>query len=309
MVREYTTTIALSWVLLKFLLIIFVAVSQIMKKSLLKKGVFALMMMACVAGVNAQETVVTVGDLSNAETDNTKLNKKFPIYSYYECSSSEIVYTAADLADLPAGQLSKLEFAAFGGQMLYTHLTVWLENTTDDQVVAAGSERILRPVDQMVKVYDSADNPDFFQGERTLTAFTGATAENPGYLDFEFDTPFEYTGGGLRIRLESISGSYCGTATQFVFVTDKEKVAESSKFNCSSAMDFTESGMRTRTAIPERSFPIVKLTVAQSQPTGINDVAVKDVKEVSYYNVYGQKVAADTKGLVISSEGKKFINR
>lgn len=67
--------------------------------------------------------------------------------------------------------------------------------------------------------------------------------------------------------------------------------------------------MRTDLAMAERSFPIVKVTVAQPQPTSVNDVAVKDVKEVSYYNVYGQKVAADTKGLVISSEGKKFINR
>lgn len=275
-----------------------------MKKSLL----FAAMLMACAASVNAQETVVTVGDLSNVETDVTKLNKKYPIYSSYECSSSEIVYTAEDLAELPAGQISKLEFAAFGGQPLYTHLTMWLENTTDTQVAAVGSERILYPVDQMTKVYDSADNPDFFLGERTLTEFTGATAENPGYLDFVLDTPFEYTGGGLRIRLESISESWC-SRSEFTFVTDKGKVAASDKKNCSTAFDFNESAMRNDLAMAERSFPIVKVTVAQPQPTAITDVTVKGVKEVSYYNVYGQEVAADTKGLVISSEGKKFINR
>ncbi|MCQ2289756.1 MAG: hypothetical protein MJZ63_00580 [Muribaculaceae bacterium] len=266
-----------------------------MKKSLL----FAAMLMAC-ASVNAQD-VVTVGSLEDASTTN-----KYPLYSFYECSSSEIVYTAEDLASLPVGQLSKLEFAVTGGQTLYTHLTVWLENTTDDEVLAAGSDKSLYPVDQMSKVYEST-NKGYYNDERTLNKFDGATVDNPGYMDFEFDTPFEYTGGGLRVRFESISGSYCNS--EFKFVVDNVKANESEKKNCSSAYDFSESGMRTRNAVAERSFPVVRFTVTQPQPTSVNDVAVKDVKEVSYYNVYGQKVAADTKGVVISSEGKKFINR
>ncbi|MBQ0070060.1 MAG: hypothetical protein KBT09_10000 [Bacteroidales bacterium] len=258
-----------------------------MKKSLL----FGMMLLASAATVNAQE-VVQVGSLEDASSTT-----KFPWYSSYECSSSEIVYTADDLKDLPAGDLSKLEFAVTGGQMTYIHLRVWLENTDDTQVVGATSGAI-RNTDEMTKVYDTAGK-GYSMDERTLQAYSGT-----GYLDCPFDTNFKYTGGGLRIRFEATGENWC--LSEFAFFVDQSKVNASSDKNCSTIYDFTESGMKTRSAEAERSFPVVQFTV-EEKTTAINDVDVEEVKNVTYYNIYGQKVDADAKGLVISSEGKKFF--
>lgn len=258
----------------------------------MKKSLLALMLLASAATVSAQD-VVQVGSLDGASSTT-----KFPWYSSYECSSSEIVYTADDLKDLPAGDLSKLEFAVTGGQMTYIHLRVWLENTDDTQVVGATSGEI-RNTDEMTKVYDTAGK-GYFMDERTMQAYSGT-----GYLDCPFDTPFKYTGGGLRIRFEATGENWC--QSEFAFFVDQSKVDASSDKNCSTIYDFTESGMKTRSAEAERSFPVVQFTVTKSDPiTGINDVTVKDAKGVTYYNINGQKVDENAKGLVISSEGKKF---
>lgn len=263
----------------------------------MKKSLLAMMLLAGAATVNAQQTV-QVGSMEDASTTN-----KYPMYTFYECSSSELVYTAEDLKDLPAGTLSKLEFAVTGGQYNYIHFRVFLENTTDDQVVGAATQGAIRDFNEMTKVYDSADK-GWFSDERPVEDYAGGTVENPKYLDFEFDTNFEYTGGGLRIRFDAVAVNYC--STEFKFVVDNVKANESDKKNCSAQFDFTESGMRTRNAVAERSFPVIKLTVEEI-PTGVNDLEVKDVKSVTYYNAQGQKVDANAKGLVISSDGKKFF--
>lgn len=264
-----------------------------MKKSLL----FGMMLLASAATVNAQE-VVQVGSLEDASVTN-----KYPMYSFYECSSSELVYSAEDLEGLPAGILSKLEFAVTGGQYNYSHFRVFLENTTDDEVVGAATQGAIRDFNEMTKVYDSADK-GWYADERPMEDYAGGTVANPKYLDFEFDNDFEYTGGGLRIRFDAVGSNYCNT--EFKFVVDNVKANESDKKNCSSQYDLGEYGMRTRNAIAERSFPVVLFTVTAT-PTAIDDVAVEEVKNVTYYNIHGQKVDENAKGLVISSEGKKFF--
>lgn len=264
-----------------------------MKKSLL----FGMMLLAGAAAVNAQE-VVQVGSLEDASVTN-----KYPMYSFYECSSSELVYSAEDLEGLPAGILSKLEFAVTGGQYNYSHFRVFLENTTDDEVVGVATQGAIRDFNEMTKVYDSADK-GWYADERPMDDYVGGTVANPKYLDFEFDNDFEYTGGGLRIRFDAVGFNYC--STEFKFVVDNVKANESDKKNCSSQYDFGEYGMRTRNAVAERSFPVVLFTVTAT-PTAINDVAVEEVKNVTYYNIHGQKVDENAKGLVISSEGKKFF--
>lgn len=265
----------------------------------MKKSLLAMMLLAGAATVNAQQTV-QVGDLSNPVMVTSTTS--FPWYSAYECSSSEMVYTADDLQDVIAGNLTKLEFAVIGGQMTYAHIRVWLENTTDDEVVAVATPGAMRNTDEMTKVYDTAGKGYVFD-ERTMNAYDG-TPTNPGFMDFPFDSKFKYTGGGLRIRFEATGENWC--ADQFYFMVDETKNEETNKKNCSVIYDFTESGMRGRTAEDSRSFPVIKLTVEEI-PTGVNDLEVKDAKSVTYYNAQGQKVDANAKGLVISSDGKKFF--
>lgn len=265
----------------------------------MKKSLLAMMLLAGAATVNAQQTV-QVGDLSIPVMVTSTTS--YPWMSAYECSSSEIVYTADDLQDVIAGNLTKLEFAVSEGQMTYCHFRVWLENTTDDEVVAVATPGAIRNTDEMTKVYDSAGK-GYFMDERTMQAYEG-TPEDPSFMDFPFDSKFKYTGGGLRIRFEATGENWC--ASEFVFSVDQTKCEENNKQNCSALFDFTEDGMRTRQATAERSFPVIKLTVEEI-PTGVNDLEVKDAKSVTYYNAQGQKVDANAKGLVISSDGKKFF--
>lgn len=268
------------------------------QKKFMKKSLLFGMMLLASSSMFAEEQVVTVGDLTKAIDNN-----KYPIYSYYECSSSEIVYSAEDLKDLPAGKITKIEFAVRGGQDLPTRLNVWVENTEDTQCADLANKK-LQDVTKMTQVYTSAGKGYSFD-ERKLTKFEGATQENPAYLDFAFDTPFEYTGGGLRIVVESLSYYFCNA--EFKFISDGSKVNDGSQLlNCGTIFDFSEDGMRTRTTMNERNFPIIKVTV-DATSTGVEGPAVEEVKNVTYYNIYGQKVDADAKGLVISSDGKKFF--
>lgn len=264
-----------------------------MKKSLL----FAAMLMAC-ASVNAQEAKeVQVGSLANSWPANN-----VPMHSYWECSETEFLYTAEDLAGvLNPGEISKIEYAAYGGQWLYTKFTLWFENT-DDTSVGGEDGKQFKSTDDMTKVYEDQTDSKFENG-------LGGSATEPVYLGFELNEPFQYTGGGLRVHFMSKSFYFCDT--EFMFLQDDDKVMAAEEQNTVAKRAYGNWGSPVVTN-PGRHFPIVKFTIKESTPptpTAINDVAVKDVKEVSYYNVYGQKVAADTKGVVISSEGKKFINR
>lgn len=251
------------------------------------------MLLVGAATVNAQQTV-QVGDLSNYVM--VMSTRAFPWYSYYECSSSEIVYTADDLQNVPAGNITKLEFAVIGGQTTSSHFCIWLENTTDDQVVGATTPGAIRNTAEMTKVYDS-------NGERQMQRYEG-TPTNPGYMAFSLDNKFNYTGGGLRIRFEATGSNYCDD--DFTFLVDETRNEESSKKNCSTQYGETEGEMRDCDAEVDSSFPVIRLTVEEIA-TGVNDVVVKDAKNATFYNAQGQKVGANAKGLVITSDGKKFF--
>lgn len=230
------------------------------------KKIFTLFAAVLMAGsmMAQDESVVQIGSLTNAST-----NTKFPWYSAYECSSSEIVYTSDDLAELPANStLTKLEFAVIGGQLIYTHLRVWLENTDDVAVVASTTAGAIKSTDDMTKVYDTTGK-GYPLDDREVNGYYEATTENPGYLDFAFDTPFTYTGGGLRIRFEAIGSNWC--ADEFLFVVDADKASENANLNCSMQYDFTEAGLRERPAGAERSFPIIKISYQGGTHTALEN--------------------------------------
>lgn len=251
----------------------------------MKKSLLIAAMMLAGATMFAQETVM-VGDLSRPMPQSS-----FPIWTYYECSESEMIYTADDLINLDAGAISKMEFAVIGGQDLHTHMTLWVENTEDTSVGDTPCS-----TDNMQMVYDNSD--------LYLKKYDGATKDDPAYMEFAFTEPFQYTGGGIRVRMASISQYYCGST--FNFVADGNKITQhAGTKNGVIKYGYTQAGMNYKSGGTQ--FPVVKFTVTKT--TGITAPVVEDVKEVTYYNVYGQKVDANTKGLIITSDGKKFINK
>lgn len=266
-----------------------------MKKSLL----FGMMLLAA-SSMYAEDQVVAVGEFDGGYGSYGANN--CPMYSYYECSETEFLYKAADLPNLPAGKIKKIEFAAYGGDANFAGgYSIWFENTTDTKV---GGETGLemKSTDDMTLVYKDAG--------KTSTAFPedvlNGSQDAYGYFGFELAEPFEYTGGGLRIHFTSESFWY--NQKDACFAQDLTQIFEGGDDpNCILRYAYGNWGS-PKVLDPGRMFPIVKITVEPDDaPTAINDVTVKDAKEVTYYNIHGQKVDENAKGLVISSEGKKFF--
>lgn len=264
-----------------------------MKKSLL----FGMMLLAA-SSMFAEDKVVTVGSIEGDYGGYGANN--CPMYSYYECSETEFLYTADDLKDLKAGDIKKMSYAVYGGAWLYTKFYIWLENT-NETTLGGETGLEMKSTDDMTAVYaDQADSK--FEG-----AFSGADLKNPAYMDFEFAQPFEYTGGGLRVHFRSQSFYYANS--DFLFVQDLTRIFEGGDDpNCILRYGYGNWGS-PKVLDPGRMFPVVKFTIEENgdAPTAINDVAVEEVKNVTYYNIHGQKVDENAKGLVISSEGKKFF--
>lgn len=261
-----------------------------MKKSLL----FGMMLLAASSMFAEEANVVQIGSFS----DRSWGANNFPMWSYWECSESEFLYTADDLKALPAGTIQKIEYAAYGGDADFaTGFSIWFENTND---ISTGGEdgKQFKSTDDMTLVYKDE--------KKTSTKFPedvlNGSLDTPGYLGFELAEPFQYTGGGLRIHFTSESFWY--NNNELNFVQDDNKIWEGEELN---SVLRKAGGNWSLPAVsnPGRMFPIVKFTMATS--TGIEGPTVEEVKNVTYYNIYGQKVDADAKGLVISSEGKKFF--
>lgn len=260
-----------------------------MKKHLLRKSLMAMMLLAGASAFAQEAETVTVGTLSRPQGISS-----FPLWTYYECSESEFIYTADDLINLNPGAISKMEYAVTGGQMLYSHMTLWLENTDD---TAVGKE--FRDVAEMTKVYES-------DGDRVLDKFQDATLANPAYLGFEFAEPFEYTGGGLRVHLASESEYYCDAS--FVFVSDALKIGEDGGQNNALLRTGYANWSSARLRTPDRQFPIVRFTLAENAVVGVSAPVAEAPKAIGYYNLQGQPSAA-AKGIVVNAEGKKVLNR
>ncbi len=128
----------------------------------------------------------------NANSSNS------PLTLNYHNSDSETIYTA-DLINLPAG--TKIYEIVYKGvkstDEQTTHVTAWIENTSDGVYEQKPSE--WHSTDGMTKVYD---------GDYTFKKV--GTYDNPeNMLVFDLkDNPFVYTGDNLRIMVSSRSNTY-----------------------------------------------------------------------------------------------------
>lgn len=131
---------------------------------------------------------VQVGDDNSALSDfriPAKLNSLY--------SKSEFIYKADELGLGGSSQISKIAFAYARDRWSYSkpeipaNVKIYLQNTTDGEV---GSE--ITDVAEMTKVY-----------EGNLTYVGTGTPADPIWLEFEFDKPFQYTGGTLRVVYEN----------------------------------------------------------------------------------------------------------
>ena len=130
----------------------------------------------------------------------TATNTNVPAHLNYRNSDSEIIYTQ-DVIGLAEGTAIKgLTFKGYkSSKELPLSLEVWMENTTD----AAPDASAPHSTEGMTKVYS---NPNIVLGT------IGDSNNHMPIFDLDFSsTPFVYTGGNLRVIVQSRSTTYVST--------------------------------------------------------------------------------------------------
>ena len=130
----------------------------------------------------------------------TATNTNVPAHLTYRNSDSEIIYTQ-DVIGLAEGTAIKgLTFKGYkSSKELPLSLEVWMENTTD----AAPDASAPQSTEGMTKVYS---NPNIVLGT------IGDSNNHMPIFDLDFSsTPFVYTGGNLRVIVQSRSTTYVST--------------------------------------------------------------------------------------------------
>ena len=130
----------------------------------------------------------------------TETNTNVPARLNYRNSDSEIIYTQ-DVIGLAEGTAIKgLTFKGYkSAKELPLSLEVWMENTTD----AAPDASAPHSTEGMTKVYS---NPNIVLGP------IGDSKNYMPIFDLDFSsTPFVYTGGNLRVIVQSRSTTYVST--------------------------------------------------------------------------------------------------
>ena len=130
----------------------------------------------------------------------TATNTNVPAHLTYRNSDSEIIYTQ-DVIGLAEGTAIKgLTFKGYKSSKEWPlSLEVWMENTTD----AAPDASAPHSTEGMTKVYS---NPNIVLGT------IGDSNNHMPIFDLDFSsTPFVYTGGNLRVIVQSRSTTYVST--------------------------------------------------------------------------------------------------
>ena len=157
-----------------------------------KKFTFLAFLLCILCGLNplkAQETV-TIG-----EGGYQSENDKFPLYTYYEYSVSQQIYTADDLDAIGAGAVIKsiafnVTFA--GAPNIERAFSIYLKNTTKDEFSSTSD-------------YETIDNSNLVY---TVPDANKVKFNATGWYTFNFDTPFTYTGDNLLICVHDYSNNY-----------------------------------------------------------------------------------------------------
>ena len=154
----------------------------------MKKKLYFLTFLLCLlCGLNplkAQETV-TIG-----EGGYQNKNDKFPLYTNYEYSVSQQIYTADDLEQLSAGDVIKsIAFNVANVTTKQRKFSIYLKNITKDEFSS--------PTD-----YESIDDSNL------VYSTTGTLFGVSGWITFDFSTPFTYNGDNLLLCVHDYTGDW-----------------------------------------------------------------------------------------------------
>jgi hypothetical protein len=118
-----------------------------------------------------------------------------PLSYNYAFSKSEFVYKADELGLTNGAKMIKLAYPYYcaNDKGYKTHIRIWLQNTTDETIGDAFTAE-----SDMTLVFEDAERP-------SLPVSGGDNTSYSGRAEFVLDTPYVYTGGSLRVVVESLA--------------------------------------------------------------------------------------------------------
>ena len=154
----------------------------------MKKKLYFLTVLMCIlcglSPLKAQETV-TIGE-GGYQNENDKL----PLYTNYEYSVSQQIYTADDLEQLSAGDVIKsIAFNVANVTTKQRKFSIYLKNITKDEFSSSTD-------------YESIDDSNL------VYSTTGTLFGTSGWITFDFSTPFTYNGDNLLLCVHDYTGDW-----------------------------------------------------------------------------------------------------
>ena len=214
-------------------------------------------------------TSVQVGEDNSALSDfriPAKLNSLY--------SKSEMIYKADDLNLGNNCQISKIAFA-YAKDMwsslkpeIPANVKIYLQNTEATEVGSA-----ITDVTTMTKVY-----------EGNVTYVGTGTPSDPIWLGFEFNQPFEYTGGALRVVYENTNE--IEKTCSYYFRDDYNKHRKA-------LLAYGSSANRIEASYDGQAFPIMKV---YSESSIKADPEKVEVGEVALYTPYEKEITLNVLG-------------
>ena len=225
----------------------------------------------------------------------------------YKNSETETIYTK-DLIDLQAGtMIHKIVFRGYNtNQALTTHVSAWIENTTDGVFAGAPETSYSVPVEGMTQIYD---------GDYTFE-FKGESDNMVDMLVFELAEPFEYTGENLRVVVRSSADLF-----KMIYFDADNNVGDASIMRRTDDGVLAEQSWSLQSAMPVMTLQVEKeLTilsgkvVSSKDQTAIEGAQVKLVSgNVEYCGVtnaageYSIGVYQDTKEYTVIAEKEGYF--
>ena len=229
---------------------------------------------------------VQVGDDNSALSDfriPAKLNSLY--------SKSEMIYKSDDLNLGKNCQISKIAFAYAKDKWNHSkpeipaNVKIYLQNTDATEVGSA-----ITDVATMTKVYDGK-----------VTYVGTGTPTDPIWLNFEFEKPFEYTGGALRVVYENIN-EIEKTSCNYYFRDDYGKHRKA-------LLAYGSSASKIEASYDGQAFPVMKVYSESSIKVDPEKV---EAGEVALYTPYEKEVTLNVlgelnNGIAISTPTTDFV--
>ena len=183
------------------------------------KRIFLFAMM-CLFGFLGSISAQTTVDLVIGE-DGIYSNNNLPTQVYYNYSFTQQIYTAEELNEL-AGTINSIAFKQYDSADRTRNLSIYLLNTTKDSF-QSGSDWVSVTEENMV-----------WTGDVTYPAAAGE------WMEIEFQTSFEYTGGNILVCVCDNTGTYKSRTNFYAYEASSRSL---SAYRDNSPYDVTNPGV------------------------------------------------------------------